>query len=173
MKLFKFLAGAAIALAAIQLVPYGRDHKNPPVNGEPKWDSPRTSELFGRACKNCHSNETVWPWYSSVAPASWLTQFDVVSGRAAFNVSELGRTTGENESDKAAGEVKEGKMPPFFYLPAHPEAKLTADEKGELAKGLAATFGEEKAGDKKGAGEKGEKGEKGTVKGKDGDNDKD
>ncbi len=171
MKLFKFLTGAAIALVAIQLVPYGRDHKNPPTQGEPKWDSLRTSELFGRACKNCHSNETVWPWYSSVAPASWLIQYDVALGRAAFNVSELGRTTGENESDKAAGEVKEGKMPPFFYLPAHPEAKLTAEEKVELSKGLAATFGEKKTGGVNG--KEGEKGEKGAVKGKDGDNDKD
>jgi hypothetical protein len=170
MKLLKFLAGGAIVLAAIQLVPYGRDHQNPVVTGEPKWDSPRTSELFGRACKNCHSNETVWPWYSSVAPASWLAQVDVSFGRKAFNVSEWGRTTGENEGDKAAGEVREGKMPPFFYLPAHPEAKLSADEKVELAKGLAATFGEKKPGGVKGA----EKGAvKGAVKGKDGDNDKD
>ena len=164
MKLLKFLAGGAIVLAVIQVVPYGRDHQNPVVSGEPKWDSPRTSELFGRACKNCHSNETVWPWYSSVAPASWLAQVDVSFGRKAFNVSEWGRTTGENEGDKAAGEVREGKMPPFFYLPAHPEAKLSADEKAEMVKGLAATFGEKKIGGAKGA-EKGA--EKGAVKGKD------
>jgi len=170
MKPLQFLAGAAIALAAIQLVPYGRDHNNPPVTGEPKWDSPRTIELFGRACKNCHSNETLWPWYSSVAPVSWLTQFDVSLGRSAFNVSEWGRTTGENEGDKAAGEVKEGKMPPFIYLPAHPEAKLTADEKVELARGLAATFGEKRAGGQKGDANEGDKG---AAKGKDGDNDKD
>ena len=164
MKLLKFLAGGAIVLAVIQVVPYGRDHQNPVVSGEPKWDSPRTSELFGRACKNCHSNETVWPWYSSVAPASWLAQVDVSFGRKAFNVSEWGRTTGENEGDKAAGEVREGKMPPFFYLPAHPEAKLSADEKAEMVKGLAATFGEKKIGGAKGA-EKGA--ETGAVKGKD------
>lgn len=143
MQLVKILAGAAIALAAIQLVPYGRDHSNPPVSGEPKWDSPRTVELFDRACKNCHSNETVWPWYASVAPASWLAQLDVSLGRSKFNVSEWGRS-GENEGDEAAAEVRKGKMPPFFYLPAHPEAKLTAAEQEELAKGLAATFGEDK-----------------------------
>ncbi len=170
MKPLQFIAGAAIALAAIQLVPYGRDHSNPPVTGEPKWDSARTSELFGRACKDCHSNNTVWPWYSSVAPVSWLTQFDVSLGRKAFNVSEWGRTTGENEGDKAAGEVREGKMPPFIYLPAHPAAKLTAEEKVELANGLAATFGEKKAGGQKGTAKEGEKDE---GKRKDGDNDKD
>ena len=101
-----------------------------------------------------------------MAPASWLTQVDVSFGRKVFNVSEWGRTTGENEGDKAAGEVREGKMPPFFYLPAHPEAKLSTDEKAELVKGLAATFGEEKKAGEKGA-------EKGAVKGKDGDTDKD
>jgi hypothetical protein len=143
MKPVKLIAGAAIVLAAIQLIPYGRDHKNPPVSGEPKWDSPRTSELFGRACKNCHSNETIWPWYSSI---------------------------GENEGDKAAGEVREGKMPPFFYLPAHPEAKLSAAEKAELTKGLVATFGEDKPGGEK---DHEKSAQKGAVKAKDGDNDKD
>ncbi|NHQ59269.1 heme-binding domain-containing protein [Chlorobium sp. BLA1] len=163
MNFVKFLGGAAIALAAIQLVPYGRDHTNPPVTGEPKWDSPRTQELFNRACKDCHSNNTVWPWYSSVAPASWLTQLDVSMGREAFNVSEWGRPE-ENEGEKAAEEVREGKMPMVIYLPAHPEAKLNAQEKEELVKGLVATFGDEKN-EKKDA--------KGAAKPKDKDNDKD
>jgi len=144
MKVVKFLAGAVIALVAIQFVPYGRDHKNPLVTGEPKWDSPRTHELFNRGCKDCHSNETVWPWYSSYAPVSWLTALDVSFGRKVFNVSEWGRQ-GKNEGDKAAAEVRKGKMPLFIYLPAHPEAKLNAVEKKELIDGLVATFGEKKS----------------------------
>ena len=56
----------------IQLVPFGRDHTNPPVVQEPNWDSPATRELAQRACFDCHSNETVWPWYSNIAPVSWL-----------------------------------------------------------------------------------------------------
>ena len=144
MKLVKLLAGVAILFAAIQIVPYGRDHKNPPVTGEPQWDSPRTQELFNRACKDCHSNNTVWPWYSSVAPASWLTQVDVSFGRDAFNVSEWGRPE-ENEGEKAAEEVRKGKMPVFIYLPAHPTAKLNTTEKEELVKGLVATFGDKKS----------------------------
>jgi len=55
----------AVALFAlfilIQLVPYGRDHANPPRTREPKWDSPATRETFMRVCKDCHSNETEWP----------------------------------------------------------------------------------------------------------------
>ena len=140
----KLLASGIILFAAIQVIPYGRNHGNPPVNGEPKWDSPRTQELFDRACKDCHSNNTIWPWYSSVAPASWLTQIDVSLGRKKFNVSEWGRSE-KNEGDKAADEVRKGKMPMFIYLPAHPQAKLNATEKEELVKGLAATFGDKKS----------------------------
>ncbi|NTV02187.1 MAG: heme-binding domain-containing protein [Chlorobiaceae bacterium] len=143
MNIGKAIAGTAAVLLLIQLVPFGKDHTNPPATGTPKWDSPRTLELFNRACKDCHSNETVWPWYSNVAPVSWLTALDVKIGRKKFNVSEWGRE-GVNKGDEAAEETREGKMPPWFYLPAHPEAKLTPSEKDELAKGLAATFGEEK-----------------------------
>jgi hypothetical protein len=58
----------------IQFVPYGRDHSNPPVYQEPQWDSPQTQELVSNACYDCHSNETVLPWYSNIAPVSWLIQ---------------------------------------------------------------------------------------------------
>ncbi len=144
MKVIKLLVGGVVVLGVLQVLPFGRDHKNPVVSGEPKWDSVRTHELFNRACKDCHSNETVWPWYSSVAPVSWLTALDVSFGRKVFNVSEWGRA-GKNEGDKAAAEVRKGKMPLFIYLPAHPEAKLSAEEKKELVDGLVATFGDKKS----------------------------
>jgi mono/diheme cytochrome c family protein len=126
---------------AIQLVPYGREHDNPQVVREPDWDRPRTRELFFRACKDCHSNQTRWPWYSSLAPSSWLVQRDVEEGRAHFNISEWGRE--ENHGDEAAKLVREGEMPPWFYLPAHPEARLSDSERRALVAGLVATFGEE------------------------------
>ena len=84
----------------IQLVPYGRDRENPQVIQEPSWDHAQTRELFFRACKDCHSNQTEWPWYSSVAPASWLVQRDVDEGRSHFNVSEW--HPAENGGDEAA-----------------------------------------------------------------------
>ena len=142
MNIGKLLGGAIVLLILIQLIPYGKDHSNPPVTGEPVWDSERTQELFSRSCRDCHSNETVWPWYTHVAPASWLAQFDVEHGREKFNVSEWGRP-GKNEGDEAAEEVRKGKMPPFFYIPLHPEAKLSETERQELLDGLIATFGEE------------------------------
>ncbi|RNA64375.1 cytochrome C [Prosthecochloris sp. ZM_2] len=138
----KILTIIVIGFALIQLVPYGRNHTNPPVTGEPSWDSERTRELFFKACRDCHSNETLWPWYANIAPASWLAQFDVDHGREYLNVSEWGRPE-KNEGDESAEMVQEGKMPPFFYLPLHPEANLSDEEKRELIEGLQATFGTE------------------------------
>jgi len=143
MKIGKAVTVVLVVLVLIQLIP-GQDHQNPPITGAPQWDSPRTEELFKRACSNCHSNETVWPWYSSIAPLSWIINLDVKIGRKKFNVSEWGRP-GRNEGDEAAAETREGKMPPWFYLPAHPEAKLTTAEKDELVRGFVATFGDKDA----------------------------
>lgn len=146
MRRIRLGLGALVVLGlAIQLVPYGRDHANPAVRAEPAWDSPRTRELFFRACKDCHSHETVWPWYANVAPASWLLQHDVEEGRSHFDVSDWGRA--KNHGDEAAGMVRKGEMPPWFYLPAHPEARLSDAEKRELLAGLVATFGDEAAGE--------------------------
>lgn len=132
---------AAGIVVALQIVPYGRNHANPEVVSEPSWDRPETRELFFRACRDCHSNETVWPWYSSVAPVSWLVQHDVDEGRSHFNVSEWGR--GEQHGDEAAEELREGNMPPWFYLPAHREARLSETEREALIAGLVATFGDD------------------------------
>ena len=145
MNLRKFLLIAVAVLAAgfllLQLVPYGRAHENPPVVAEPNWDSPQTRELAQRACFDCHSNETVWPWYASVAPVSWLVQHDVDEGRQYLNFSEWG-TNGEGEE---AGElyevILEGEMPMSNYLITHPEARLTDGEMAALAEGLVTTAG--------------------------------
>lgn len=138
------IGGIVGVLLAIQLVPYGRGHENPPVSSEPEWDRPATRELFFRACGDCHSNETVWPWYSQIAPVSWLVQHDVDEGRSYFNVSEWGRPV--NHGDEAADLVREEEMPPWFYLPAHPEARLSEAEEASLINGLLATFPEDEYG---------------------------
>jgi hypothetical protein len=142
------LAGLAVVLLLIQLVPYGRDHTNPPVVAEPAWNSPETRTLVQRTCFDCHSNETVWPWYSNVAPISWLVQRDTDEGRQKLNFSEWG--TGEQETEEMYQTVAEGNMPPSTYLITHPEARLSAAEKQALLDGIRATFG---------AGEVGEGGE--------------
>lgn len=124
-------------LVLIQLVPYGRDHTNPPVTAGPRWDSPRTEQLFTNACGDCHSNLTQWPWYSNVAPVSWLTQRDVDEGRGALNVS----VAGEVEVDEMVEAIRAGSMPPWFYTIPHRNAALSSAEKDELINGLTKTFG--------------------------------
>ncbi len=135
------LAGSALAglFVLFQLVPYGRAHTNPPVTGTPAWDSPRTEELARRACFDCHSHDTRWPWYSHVAPLSWRIQRHVDEGRAKFDVSAMDRP--QEEAGEAAETVQKGEMPPFDYVLAHPEARLSPAERQELIRGLTATFG--------------------------------
>jgi hypothetical protein len=125
--------------AVMQLIPYGRAHDNPPVIAEPAWDSPRTRELAKRACFDCHSNETRWPWYAHVAPLSWAMQRDVDAARSVMNFSEWTRG---NDLVHAAGHVVIRRdMPPRQYTVLHGDAHLTDEEKVELARGLHATFG--------------------------------
>ena len=130
--------GGIILFGLMQLVPYGRAHENPPLLAEPQWDSPATRDLAARACFDCHSNETVWPWYSNVAPVSWLVQNHTDEGREKLNFSEWG--TRRYEVDELGETVREGEMPPLTYLPTHPDARLTAAEKQQLIDGFNATF---------------------------------
>lgn len=131
--------GLLTVLLAIQLVPYGRDHGNPPLRNEPAWDSPATRALAKRACFDCHSNETEWPAYASIAPASWLVQHDVDEGRAVLNLSEWQRP--QEEAAGAPEELLEGEMPPAAYRLMHGHARLSAPERDQLAQGLSKTMG--------------------------------
>ena len=134
------LVVSGLFLLAIQLIPYGRAHANPPVLAEPAWDSPATRDLAVRACFDCHSNETAWPWYSNIAPVSWLVQRDVDGGRNKANWSEWGRHPGD-ESSESAETVREGSMPPGAFTLIHSEARLTDQEMDTLVAGLVSTFG--------------------------------
>lgn len=124
----------------IQIVPYGRNHNNPPVTSEPAWNNPQTRELAQQACFDCHSNETVWPWYSNIAPVSWLVQHDTEDGRRQLNFSTWNEGGKGRELEEITEVVAEGEMPPAMYLIMHPEARLTAAEKQALIDGLRATI---------------------------------
>ena len=136
----KYVAATAVVLVVLAFATAG-SNENPPVEHHVKWDSPRTAELFARACANCHSHETEWPWYTHVAPVSWWVRHHVEDAREHFNVSiaEVG------DSDEAAEMVREGEMPlpSYTWLGMHSEAELTDAERDALERGLAATFGEE------------------------------
>jgi Haem-binding domain len=131
--------GVLLLLALIQAIPYGRSHSNPPVTLEPRWDSPATRELAARACFDCHSNLTVWRWYSNIAPGSWLIQRDVDAGRGQFNFSEW-----DKPQDVSVGDlvdvIRSGSMPQWYYTLLHPNASLNAAEKNALIRGLEATL---------------------------------
>ncbi|TLN04033.1 cytochrome C [bacterium] len=131
----------AILLAAfllIQLIPYGRSHNNPAVISEPQWQDATTKDLVTRACYDCHSNESVWPWYSNVAPVSWLIQHDVDEGRQKLNFSEWG--TRKMEVDEIIEVVREGEMPPLQFTIIHADARLSDTEKEQLISGLTASL---------------------------------
>ena len=120
----------------IQLIPYGHQHTNPPVQQEPNWPDQQTRDLAVRACFDCHSNETVWPWYSNVAPISWLLENDVQDGRSRLNFSEWNRSG--REVHEISGVVHSGEMPPFYYEIQHPNSRLTQTEKETLINGVIA-----------------------------------
>jgi hypothetical protein len=128
------LIGIIVLGLLIQLVPLPGRGNNPAVVQEPKWDSPQTADLVKRACYDCHSNQTVWPWYSYVAPVSWLVYADVMEGRSRLNFSEWNRP--QRGAGEIANIIQEGEMPPFQYLPMHPSARLSAAEKQQLITGI-------------------------------------
>ena len=123
----------------MQIIPYGRTHTNPPTTREPAWDSPRTRELAVRACFDCHSNNTAWPWYANVAPFSWAVQFDVEIARGIVNYSQM--DSHFPTAVYSGQRTRDGNMPPSKYMLAHPGANLTDAERKELADGLDRTLG--------------------------------
>ncbi len=125
-----------VTLMGIQFIPV--DRTNPPVTHEVNWDSPQTREIAKRACFDCHSHETVWPWYSYVAPFSLRIAEHVEHGREHLNFSDWSQPNEEFEEIEEVFE--EGEMPLWDYLLIHSEAKLTVDEREALLTGLQATY---------------------------------
>lgn len=88
-----------------------------------------------RACYDCHSNETRWPWYAQISPVSWWLKSHVNDGRQALNFSEFAALPKKKQLkklDDACDEVKKGDMPLEVYLPMHPAAHLTDADRGAL-----------------------------------------
>jgi Haem-binding domain len=110
------------------------DRQNPPVDAsrtlEARVEVPReVSDILSRACADCHSNQTSWPWYSNVAPVSWYVADHVNHGRKHLNFSTWAsyeRNEAEEMLDSICREVKKGMMPLKSYTRLHPEAKLNA-----------------------------------------------
>lgn len=121
--------GVLGVLVAIQLVPV--DRSNPPVQQEIAAP-PAVMAVLERSCYDCHSNKTTWPWYSYVAPASWLVAHDVEEGRHELNFTAWNQYPPDKRAKKiheVGEEVGEGKMPLRQYLLLHSDAKLSEDDR--------------------------------------------
>ncbi|MDA8428704.1 MAG: heme-binding domain-containing protein [Geobacteraceae bacterium] len=139
-RLLLTVAAGFFVLLTIQIVPYGRNWTNPPLIREPSWDSTATRAIVKRACFDCHSNETIWPWYSRIAPVSWLVRHDVDEGRKELNFSDWQNGARDGERiNKLLKEITTGEMPPFAFRLVHPEARLSDAELRQLIAGLSAT----------------------------------
>lgn len=118
-----------VILVAIQFIPV--DKTNPPVTAELDAAMEIIS-VFKKSCYDCHSNETGWPWYSSIAPVSWLVASDVENARAHLNFSEWGNLSRKDivkMKEEIWEEIEKEKMPLWKYKILHPEAKLTQKDK--------------------------------------------
>jgi hypothetical protein len=120
--------GASVVFLLAQVIPV--DRSNPLMVQEMTAD-PEIMQILRRSCFDCHSNETVWPWYSYVAPVSWLVAYDVREGRRELNFSEFNRISASDLREvieEIGEEVEEGKMPPSIYTVTHPSARLSSDD---------------------------------------------
>ena len=124
-SLRRFLVALAVVLLLLQLVPVERT--NPPVTEE--IGAPReVLAILRRSCYDCHSNETRWPWYARVAPAKFLLVRDVEEAREHLNFSRWDSYAADERAhllEELWEEVEAGEMPLWFYVPLHPEAKLS------------------------------------------------
>jgi len=138
--LWRLLGAGGLLAILIQFVPYGHAHTNPPVLREPVWDTPATRELAVRACYDCHSNQTVWPWYARIAPVSWLIQRDVDTGRQRLNFTEWDRPQRGARAQSIDRRIQRGSMPPWYYIMMHSRANVSEAEKAALTQGLDRTL---------------------------------
>lgn len=126
------IAFVLVLLVGIQAVPVQRT--NPAGHGALVAPAD-VADALRRTCFDCHSNETTWPWYSRVAPVSWLVSHDVTEGRQKLNFSNWEALSPPQQA-KAKGEAREeidkGAMPPWYYAAIHRAARLPAQDRAAL-----------------------------------------
>jgi hypothetical protein len=130
---------AASLFALIQLMPVART--NPPISKDISAPA-QVESVLRRGCYDCHSNETRWPWYAHLAPASWIVARDVNQGRKHLNFSTWDKYSDDPGTVvrklKGIGESSaSGQMPRWYYLPAHPVARLSGADREVIAKWFA------------------------------------
>jgi len=131
-KVKNFVLIIVILFIAIQFVPVQRD--NPPVEADMPGTEP-VKAILQQSCYDCHSNAPTWPWYSYIAPVSWLVSFDVHHGREYLNFSEWGSLNAKQihyYKQNIWYEIDRNNMPIKPYLWLHPEARLTPAAKNAV-----------------------------------------
>ncbi len=129
------MLGAALILALMQLYPV--DRRNPPVQSANMIYSVEVvpgnvRAIFDSSCKNCHSNETQWPWYSHIAPFSWVVAHDVHRGRSLMNFSEWATYSQKKRDQKLediCDQLLNGEMPDGKYLLIHRQVQPSEEQK--------------------------------------------
>jgi hypothetical protein len=130
-KLERSCLAALVVFAGVQFIPpvIRPERQAAPTYRFEYGMNPQIGAIFRRACKDCHSNETRWPWYSHVAPVSWIVARDVKKGREKLNFSEWSlRTRFTNEPQEICDAVANGSMPLRGYRLLHPETALSLDD---------------------------------------------
>ena len=113
---------------------------NPPVDESQTINTrtqitPQVASILDRSCRDCHTSKTVWPWYTQIAPVSWWLSNHVNDGRRNLNLSEWGKLAPDRQDRKLrqiCDQVQDGVMPLSSYLPMHPVAKLSDQDKKVL-----------------------------------------
>ncbi len=132
------IAGVLIPVVGISI--WLRPDTRPPADPSLALEAratvpPPVLDVLGRACFDCHSNRTRWPWYAWVPPASWLVVYDVNEGRGQLNFSRWGEYNPFDRADlldEACELVSDDEMPLWQYRLLHDEARLTSEEKAAL-----------------------------------------
>jgi hypothetical protein len=156
----RVLYGLIIVIALIQFVPVQRT--NPAAPDPVVFADPQAEAIARRACYDCHSNQTVWPWYANIAPVSWYVVHHVDEGRTAYNFSDVAETLANSNQHHHAGEdahepitvatliehasehISEGEMPPSYYTLIHRDAVLSDADKATLIAGIKQAFNDHK-----------------------------
>jgi hypothetical protein len=156
-KILWILAGLLLVMQLIR-----PNQTNPPVDAaadlrQAARPPAEVMTIIKDACYDCHSNETVYPWYSQVAPVSWWVNDHIAEGREKLNFSEFGNLGAEDRAEameESAEEVREGKMPlpSYTWLGMHPKANLSDAQRQTLVAWFEANGGEGGGGSEESAG---------------------
>ena len=137
MKRFLKPAGLALVLVLVVAQFIQPDISSPrPDPARRLWNdhrvNPHVAGIMRRACANCHSYDTQWPWYAKISPVSWWLAYHVNKGREKLNFDNWSTVAASDELEEIYDSIAKQKMPLWSYLLMHPEARLTQSERDAL-----------------------------------------